>query len=51
MIGIKVDDSLKQAIEQAAAQEHRTLSGYIRHCVLLDLERLGIVVSEDNDDE
>jgi hypothetical protein len=38
-VTVALDGELRAAIERAAAQEHRTLSGQIRHLVQTALER------------
>lgn len=40
MIGIKVDEEMRTRMEAQAEEEHRTLSEFIRHCVLNYLEKV-----------
>ncbi len=49
MIGIKVDPEFKQILKQAARDENRSLSNFIKHCLLTYLyEKKGIDYKEEN---
>jgi uncharacterized protein (DUF1778 family) len=38
MIGIKVDPELKEILKEAAKDENRSLSNFIKHCLLTYLK-------------
>jgi hypothetical protein len=40
-VSVRLEPELRAAIEQAAAREHRSLSGQIRHLVATAFERAG----------
>ena len=47
LIGIKVDLELKEILQEAARDENRSLSNFIKHCLLTYLkEQKGIVYKE-----
>ena len=49
MIGIKVDPELKEILKEAGRDENRSLSNFIKHCLLTYLkEKMGIDYKEDN---
>ena len=47
MIGIKVDEKMKEAIQKAAEKKFMSLSGYIKYAVQLQLEAEGIQWREE----
>jgi hypothetical protein len=38
MIGIKVSEELKKLLQEQASEENRTMSNFIKHCVLTYLK-------------
>ncbi len=49
MIGIKVDPEFKKILQEAARDENRSLSNFIKHCLLTYLkEKKGIDYKEEN---
>lgn len=47
MIGIKVSEKFKKLLQKEAQKEHRTLSNFIKHCILTYLkEKKGIDIKE-----
>lgn len=47
MIGIKVTETLKKLLQEQADEENRSLSNFIKHCVLTYLkEKKGIDVKD-----
>jgi uncharacterized protein (DUF1778 family) len=49
LIGIKVDPALKKILKEAARDENRSLSNFIKHCLLTYLkEKKGIVYREED---
>jgi uncharacterized protein (DUF1778 family) len=49
LIGIKVDPEFKEILKEAAKAENRSLSNFIKHCLLTYLkERKGIDYKEEN---
>ena len=48
MIGIKVDRELREILKEAAKDENRSLSNFIKHCLLTYLkEKKGIEYKEE----
>jgi uncharacterized protein (DUF1778 family) len=48
LIGIKVAEELKQILQEAARDENRSLSNFIKHCLITYLkEKKGIDYKED----
>ena len=49
LIGIKVNPEFKQILQEAARDENRSLSNFIKNCLLTYLkERKGIDYKEEN---
>ncbi len=49
MIGIKVDPEFKEILKEAAKDENRSLSIFIKHCLLIYLkEKKGSDYKEEN---
>ena len=49
MIGIKVDPELKEILQEAGRDENRSLSNFIKHCLLTYLkEKKGIDYKEED---
>jgi hypothetical protein len=49
LIGIKVDPGFKEILKEAARDENRSLSNFIKHCLLTYLkENKGIDYKEEN---
>ena len=49
MIGIKVDPELKEILKKAGRDENRSLSNFIKHCLLTYLkEKKGIDYKEED---
>jgi len=47
MIGIKVSTEFKKIIQEAARDENRSLSNFIKHCIITYLkEKMGIDYKE-----
>jgi uncharacterized protein (DUF1778 family) len=38
MIGIKVSEKLKKLLQKQAAEENRTLSNFVKHCIFTYLK-------------
>ena len=50
MIGIKVSEGFKKLIQEAARDENRSLSNFVKHTLLTYLaEKKGIEFKEDDD--
>jgi uncharacterized protein (DUF1778 family) len=49
MIGIKVDPEFKTILQEAAKDENRSLSNFVKHCLLTYLkEKKGIDYKEED---
>jgi hypothetical protein len=49
LIGIKVDPEFKEILKEAGRDENRSLSNFIKHCLLTYLkEKKGIDYKEEN---
>jgi len=42
MIGMKVSEKFKKIIKEAAMDENRSISNFIKHCILTYLKKKGI---------
>lgn len=40
-LGIRVEPAVKEALEQAAKEDRRTVASYVEKLIVEDLERLG----------
>lgn len=50
MIGIKVSEGFKKIIQEAARDENRSLSNFVKHALLTYLaEKKGVEFKEDDD--